>query len=238
MVNDLEKYAEVIAACYLSNKDELSMPLLRDMYHGLVHDAGNTPLREGIVAALYAPKNDRNIQKGERVFYTSRNARYIDTTRNLIDALPVGYQKYFLAPLLAEASVHANTSGVFKGFHKNSKTGVGQFGGNNRDALGRIKGDIALPFPILSDFNCEYRVYNGDANAIARDAPEVDLAYLDPPYNQHPYGSNYFMLNLILENKYPEQVSPVSGIPRNWNRSDYNKKRRASAALAGTFLVR
>ncbi|MDR2923565.1 MAG: DNA adenine methylase, partial [Treponema sp.] len=58
-----------------------------------------------------------------------------------------------------------------------------------------------------------------------------DLAYLDPPYNQHPYGSNYFMLNLILENKYPENMSKVSGIPENWNRSSYNKKQFALNSL-------
>ncbi|MDR0684304.1 MAG: DNA adenine methylase [Spirochaetaceae bacterium] len=40
---------------------------------------------------------------------------------------------------------------------------------------------------------------NGDSNKIINNIPEVDLAYLDPPYNQHPYGSNYFMLNLILD---------------------------------------
>jgi adenine-specific DNA-methyltransferase len=42
-------------------------------------------------------------------------------------------------------------------------------------------------------------VLNGDSNKIINNIPEVDLAYLDPPYNQHPYGSNYFMLNLILD---------------------------------------
>ena len=57
-----------------------------------------------------------------------------------------------------------------------------------------------------------------------------DLAYFDPPYNQHPYGSNYFMLNLIAEYRRPdvEKISRVSGIPRDWNRSDYNKKRRTA----------
>jgi adenine-specific DNA-methyltransferase len=65
--------------------------------------------------------------------------------------------------------------------------------------------------------------------------PEVDIAYLDPPYNQHPYGSNYFMLNLILDYTYPENTSKVSGIPEAWNRSDYNKESRALKAL--TYLV-
>ncbi|MHB9293963.1 hypothetical protein Holit_03082 [Hollandina sp. SP2] len=61
--------------------------------------------------------------------------------------------------------------------------------------------------------------------------PEVDLAYLDPPYNQHPYGSNYFMLNVILDYAYPENTSTVSGIPKNWNRSNYNKGKYALSTL-------
>ncbi|MDR0562560.1 MAG: DNA adenine methylase [Spirochaetaceae bacterium] len=230
IVNDLEKYASLTGECYLSNKDEVNMPLLHDIYSSLLADAND--LHEGIIAQLYAPKDDDTIQKSERVFYTRRNAMYIDTMRNLIDAVPVQHQKYFLAPLIAEASIHANTSGVFKGFHKNKKTGIGQFGGSNRDALLRIKGDIALPFPVFSNFISEYTVYNEDSNLLVKKTPEVDLAYLDPPYNQHPYGSNYFMLNLILENKYPERVSKISGIPDDWNRSAYNKKRYAYQALS------
>jgi len=60
---------------------------------------------------------------------------------------------------------------------------------------------------------------------------EVDVAYLDPPYNQHPYGSNYFMLNLLVDYKKPTKVSRVSGIPKNWNRSRYNQKAEAEDAL-------
>jgi adenine-specific DNA methylase len=98
-----------------------------------------------------------------------------------------------------------NTSGVFKGFYKNKETGIGQFGGSNQDALLRIKGD--LPFPIFSDFNCEVMVYNDDSNNVIKTAPEVDLAYVDPPYNQHPYGSNYFMLNLILVSLFTGEIA-------------------------------
>jgi len=232
IVNDLEKYAAITGACYLSNKNEINFSVLQDLYNGLLADIGGKPLNEGVISALYSPKIDNNIKKDERVFYTRRNAMYIDTMRNLINNVPLEFQKYFLAPLIAESSVHANTSGVFKGFHKNKETGIGQFGGSNSDALFRIKGEIALPFPIFSNFNCDYKVYNGDSNEIIKEAPEVDVAYIDPPYNQHPYGSNYFMLNLILENKYPEKTSKVSGIPDNWNRSAYNKKQCAHSALS------
>jgi len=232
IVNDLEKYATVTGECYLSNKNEIDMSVLKEIYDGLLKDIENSPLEEGVVAKLYSPKDDNEIKKDERVFYTHRNAMYIDTMRKLIQSIPLQYQKYFLAPLIAKASIHANTSGVFKGFHKNKETGLGQFGGTNSDALSRIKNNIALPFPVFSNFNCNYAVYNDDSNEVVKEVPEVDLAYLDPPYNQHPYGSNYFMLNLILENKYPENISDVSGIPNNWNRSAYNKKQYAYTALS------
>jgi adenine-specific DNA-methyltransferase len=139
LVNDLEKYAAITGECYLSNKDEINMSVLKDIYNGLLANTENKPLEEGIITKLYSPKNDNNIKKDERVFYTRRNAMYIDTMRNYIQSVPLQYQKYFLAPLIAKASVHANTSGVFKGFHKNKKTGLGQFGGSNSDALFRIK---------------------------------------------------------------------------------------------------
>jgi len=230
IVNDLEKYSAIINACYLSNENELNIPLLRKYYHELVSEANNG-LINGIISKNYAPDDDKDIKPHERVFYTKRNAMYIDTVRQLIKKIPQNEQKYFLAPLLSEASVHANTSGVFKGFYKNKETGIGQFGGKNQDALSRITGDINLPFPVFSNFNCDTVICNDDANKIIDKLPEVDVAYLDPPYNQHPYGSNYFMLNLILDYKYPGKTSKISGIPEDWNRSAYNKKNHTLHAL-------
>jgi adenine-specific DNA-methyltransferase len=234
IVNDLEKYSKVINECYLSNENEINISLLREYYREIISKSNNV-LIKGIISELYAPKDDKDIKTDDRVFYTCRNAMYIDTVRQLIDNIPLDDQKYFLAPLLSQASIHANTSGVFKGFYKNKETGIGQFGGRNQDALFRIKGDINLPFPVFSNFNCDTVICNNDSNEIIKTIPEVDIAYLDPPYNQHPYGSNYFMLNLILNYKYPENTSNISGIPQDWNRSVYNKGKYAFNAL--TSLV-
>jgi len=230
-VNDLEKYSQITNECYLANTADMDMTALQNIHRYLLHTIAANPLIEGWITELYAPKEDDNIQEGERVFYTHRNAMYIDTMRQLLDYVDVPLQKFFLAPLLSEASVHSNTSGIFKGFHKNPATGIGQFGGGNKDALLRIKGEIELPCPVFSHFQCNSVIYSGDANEIIKTVPEVDLAYLDPPYNQHPYGSNYFMLNLILDNKRPEAVSKISGIAEGWNRSAYNKKSLAYNAL-------
>jgi adenine-specific DNA-methyltransferase len=144
--------------------------------------------------------------------------------------LPKELKIYFLAPLLARASVHANTSGVFKGFYKNAD-GKGQFGGTGENALTRILGKIELDIPILSKFSCESLIHQGDSNQIVDLIQEVDIAYFDPPYNQHPYGSNYFMLNLLVDYKRPTETSRVSGIPTDWNRSRYNQKAEAETAL-------
>ncbi|MDR0586565.1 MAG: DNA adenine methylase [Treponema sp.] len=230
IANDLERYSALTNECYLSNQEELDISLLRNYYREIIAET-KTRLVKGIVSELYAPKDDKNIRPGERVFYTSRNAMYIDTVRQLIEKLPESERKFFIAPLLSEASIHANTSGVFKGFYKNRETGVGQFGGLGQDALFRITGNIKLPFPVFSNFSCETIVCNGDANRIIEDLPEVDIAYLDPPYNQHPYGSNYFMLNVIADYTYPKNTSRVSGIPEDWNRSNYNRGNHALRIL-------
>jgi adenine-specific DNA-methyltransferase len=231
ITNDLEKYAALINQCYLTNISSINIKELNNFYKDILNSADNN-LRPGIIRELYAPKNEHNIKMEDRVFYTVRNAMYIDTIRQLINNIPEDYKKYFLAPLLSEASIHANTSGVFKGFYKNRETGIGQFGGINQDALLRITGDMVLPFPIFSNFETDILIYNGDSNNIVKELPEVDLAYLDPPYNQHSYGSNYFMLNLILDYKIPENISKISGIPGNWNRSRYNKENYAYSALS------
>lgn len=231
IANDLEPYAEIINRCYLSSRQEIENPAFVAAHGEIIQKIQNNPLEPGIISAHYAPNNDHAILPGERVFYTNRNAQFIDTARKAISLVDPQWKNLLLAPLLAQASVHANTAGIFKGFYKNRDTGVGQFGGKNGDALSRITGEIQLPFPVTSNFPVESLVLRGDANKICHNAPPVDIAYLDPPYNQHPYGSNYFMLNLIVRYKEPQSMSPVSGIPPDWQRSQYNRKRDSAQAL-------
>lgn len=227
--NDLEAYSAVLNRCYLANRSEVAPLHLPELHRELLAAIAAAPA-PGLIAELYAPQDDMNIRPGERVFYTRRNAIYLDTARRAIGRLPESLQAFFLAPLLCEASVHTNTSGVFKGFYKN-REGVGQFGGTGRNALQRIMSDIELPLPVFSRFECPCHVLQQDATAAARSMPELDLAYLDPPYNQHPYGSNYFMLNLLLNYRRPGHISPVSGIPGGWNHSPYNSRRLVAPAL-------
>ncbi len=227
--NDLEDYSRVLSTCYLANRSTVQAADLPAVHADLLRRIAAAP-RPGLLAGLYAPQNDSRILPGERVFYTRRNAVYLDTARQCIGELPEHLQPFFLAPLLCEASVHTNTAGIFKGFYKD-KSGLGKFGGRGANALQRILAPISLPLPIFSCFDCEHHVLQSDATAAATTLPELDLAYLDPPYNQHPYGSNYFMLNLLLNYKEPQHLSRVSGIPAGWNRSAYNKRTQVQLAL-------
>jgi adenine-specific DNA-methyltransferase len=228
--NDLELYSYIVNKCYLANKSSLDLPRIERIINGL-NNRLNGGLEEGFIAKNYAPADDGDIRPGERVFYTRRNAMALDTLKTFIYKNIDGAERHFyLAPLLVAASVHNNTSGVFKGFHK--KDGIGHFGGRGENALARILRPITLRMPIFGDCECGVNVLQKNVNDLVKESKEYDLAYYDPPYNQHPYGSNYFMLNILAA---PEKEIPiqngVSGIAKNWNRSDYNKRGPAVEAM-------
>ncbi len=224
IVNDLENYSSVINSCYLINKKDF--PKTECEYlRKKIEESCQLKKLPGIISMNYAPQDDNNIKKGERVFYTHQNAVLIDTYRTLIDKIvpDENLKKFFLAPLVTEASIHVNTSGVFKGFYKDKNTGIGCFGAAGKNALTRIFGKIELKEPVFSNFESELEIYQKDAVLLSKELKNLDVAYLDPPYNQHPYGSNYFMLNLILKNKLDVEISKISGITQDWNRSAFNK---------------
>ncbi|QXI66241.1 Modification methylase FokI (plasmid) [Paracoccus marcusii] len=229
-VNDFEEYSSFSNTVYQTNRCDIPSQEV-EIWRKNVNEAGEIGARRGIISEFYAPADECNITAQDRVFYTKRNAAFIDSARAAIDEAPEHIRPYLLAPLIQRASVHVNTSGVFKGFYKN-KDGVGQFGGTMRNALQRIRAHIDVPFPVLSRFKRESFVTRKEATDFVSEMPDVDVAYFDPPYNQHPYGSNYFMLNLILRNERPEEISRVSGIPKQWQRSPYNIRAEAGPALA------
>ncbi|MHB1469495.1 MAG: DNA adenine methylase [Solirubrobacteraceae bacterium] len=231
VVNDTEDYARVISQCYLSNRGEAPMDAVAAGVRALnlAVDGGSVP--SGFIRRLYAPRDATAIEPEDRVFYTPENAYRLDAYRQLIEDEPPEIRTRVMGPLLSAASIHANTAGVFKGFYKDRNSGIGKFGGSGADALERITAQIRLEPPILSRFECDYSVYQMDANLLVGEVGDFDVAYFDPPYNQHPYGSNYFMLNLLVNYEEPREMSRVSGIPTSWQRSDYNVRGKALPRL-------
>lgn len=232
IANDMEDYAAVVGRCYLRNRSDVDLPAIARIIADFNAKVAGEQFPRGFIEDLYAPRDEALINREDRVFYTKSNARRLDNYRRLIDSAPTEMRDLLLGPLLSEASIHANTAGVFKGFYKDRETGIGQFGGSGSDALLRILGEIKLDAPILSNFECDYQVYQEETNALARRLKGLDLVYIDPPYNQHPYGSNYFMLNLLVRYERPQNVSVVSGIPVDWRRSGYNVRTQALPLLS------
>ena len=229
ITNDLEKYSFIINDSFLKNKSEVDFDRINEYVVLLNEKKHRTDLGVGIIERLYSPKDTKNPQPGERCFYTNENAKIIDNIRRTIELeIPDEYKNTFISILLHEASVHANTSGVFKGFYKGLKSDRGKFGGEKENALERILGEINIKSIILSNFDSERRLHQKNTNDLVKELDvDIDLTYYDPPYNQHPYGSNYHVLNTIVDYVEPQELSDVAGIPKNWNKSDYNKKAAA-----------
>jgi len=229
--NDMELYSYLMAYCYLVNPSDIQKERVSHHIKIMNEIAEKGPYYEGIICKLYAPKDSKSIKEGERCFYTRENALIIDTLRKYIsENVEEDITNYCLVPLLNKASINTNTAGVFKGFYK--KDNIGWFGGKGEFALSRITKPIRLDIPV---WNCSiYKAFpsNKDINVLVNELPNnIDVMYLDPPYNQHPYGSNYFMLNVIAKNEEPIEISNVSGIPTNWNKSNYNKHTSAVESM-------
>ena len=229
--NDLEYYAYLMAYCYLVSPTDEQKRSIKTHINVMNNITKNGPFVEGIISKLYAPKDTKNIKEGERCFYTRENALIIDTLRKYIEEkVETDIKNYCLVPLLNKASINTNTAGVFKGFYK--KGDIGCFGGNGQFALSRITKPIQLDIPIWSNSTFTAHPSNKDINTLVSELPnDIDIMYLDPPYNQHPYGSNYFMLNVIAKNEEPLEISKISGIPTNWNKSTYNKHKTAVSSM-------
>ena len=128
-----------------------------------------------------------------------------------------------LASLLYAVSYVSNTSGVFKGFHRG-------WGGRTGTALYRILSDLCLCPPVFFDNGRDNEATQRDAQALAAElhGQPVDIAYLDPPYNQHPYGSNYHVLNTVALWDKPAVSPTVTGRDKSAIRTDWRTARRSA----------
>lgn len=231
-INDLEEYSYLMAMCFLKTPPKEQRLKIYQHIKKMNEISLKGPYKEGIICELYSPKDTNNIKEGERCFYTRENALIIDTLRNYIsEHVEKELFPYCIVPLLNKASIHTNTSGVFKGFYK--KDNIGCFGGSEKNSINRITKKIYLDYPIWNTYNdFNSFCFKENINHLMDKLPnDFDLIYLDPPYNQHPYGSNYFMLNVIITNKVPDNISKISGIPIDWNKSDYNYKNTARKSI-------
>ncbi len=253
--NDWEQYAYILNYAYLTirNSDLSGMFGCFGGIEGMLEYLNSLPNpceEDRYIARFFCPKDDRNPDyRKERLFYTRYNGLAIDKIRNQIekfypeDEVRKDKNLYrekilLLALLIHQAATHTNTSGVFKAFHKG-------FGGHTGDALHRIMAQIALPYPVLIDSAQEHCVFREDAQRLVQSElcmnELFDIVYLDPPYNQHQYGSNYHLLNTIalwdkplLHQSSALHEAGKAAIRTDWvnTRSDYCYREKAFRAFS------
>ena len=259
-VNDLEPYSIAIQKAYFSKLSEIELKIFFLFLKALNDKVDDSifslvPPSITVISKYYSPKDSSNIKEGERCFYSTENGLRIDhyisllhsynelfTTDNLNMVTPemrLVFRDIAMGNLLVKCSIHTNTSGVFKSFYKVDN--IGHWGGYKEHDLQRILRPIVIESPIFYNNKCVSKYHIGTIHEFwEKNKAPIDFVYYDPPYNQHPYGSNYFMLNVIYfaitEANYSERLKidpdSISGIPKDWTRSDFNYSKSAFLAFS------
>ena len=248
LCNDWEPYSEEINRCYVAQSRAPAFHGGRD-YGQVMAELNALPPLEGWITRHLCPDDDVHYDTArDRMFYMRKNGMRIDAIRTQIarwehdGLLDEGQKACLLAPLLYSASYNSNTSGLFKGFHHG-------WGGRTGTALYRIAADLALRPARFIDNGHAHRVLRMDAHVLAAslagEVGEAAIAYIDPPYNQHPYGANYHVLNTIALWDSPPLAPKITGrdkaaIRQDWRterRSPYNHRRQALAAYRQLLSV-
>ena len=231
LANDWEPYAHVLGHAAIACNAMPEFAALGGA--GAAFDALNTaPPIEGYVTAHLCPRSDKHPDPDtERLFFTRANGQRIDAMRERIAGweaegrLDEGERAVLLAALLYSVSYVSNTSGIFKGFHRG-------WGGTTKTALYRICSEITLKPPVFHDNGHTNAAHRQDAQALAEElraaGTSPDIAYLDPPYNQHPYGSNYHVLNTVAQWDKPAVAPFVDGRNKSAIRQDWRAERRSA----------
>lgn len=170
----------------------------------------------------YFTDNFSEVGAGNRLFFTRENAARIDAIREQIadwrddGVINEMEQAYLLACLLDAADRVANTAGTYMAHLKSW----------GRKALKPLE---LRPLEVV-DNGAKNRCTRADARRTA--AADVDVLYLDPPYNERDYSFYYHLPeSLVLW----DGVTPTgkSGVPavRRYPISDFCVRARAPIAL-------
>ena len=240
IANDWEPYSERINRCYIAGN---APPRFNDRSYAemIAHLNALPPVQGWVTDHLCPDDDDAYVIDHDRLFYMRKNGMRIDAIREELERLRAAGRlddaqfACLLAPLLYQSCYTSNTSGLFKGFHAG-------WGGSNGTARYRICGDLKLEPAAFCDNGLANEVTRLDAQTFAREhGGSYDFVYVDPPYNQHPYGSNYHVLNSIALWDKPSLTRKIGGrgdksaIRLDWRterRSLYNSARHAAQAFA------
>lgn len=154
---------------------------------------------EGFIFKNYSPEGTKG-QVYIRKYFTGENAKKIDAIREKIEEWKkmklLNEQEYFflLCSLIEAVPFVANISGTYAAFLKNWDK--------------RAFKKLTLELPEIIRSNETHKVFNINGLELLDQIKEIDILYLDPPYNERQYAPNYHILETIAKWDKP----PLKGV--------------------------
>ena len=206
---DCTRCASLLARCYVAtDRDSVDPGLLERA----VADLNALPGRPGYVTETFCERSR---------FFQPVNGARIDAVRHAIATKHAGsaLEPVLLTSLLEAADRVDSTTGVQMAYVK-------QWADRSFRPL-ELRVPLLLPGP--------GRAVRGDATVVAAQLGDFDLAYLDPPYNQHRYEANYHIWETLVAWDAPDHygVACKRTEVRQGERSVFNSRRTMPAALGG-----
>lgn len=198
--NDIQTYSYVLNRHYIGNHKSLEFNGLKREISDLDKSDNkivtvcnyltNIPGKDGFIFTNYCLGGGQG-----RQYLSDENGKKCDAIRATIEtwykAGKINEDEYYclLCSLLESVDKVANTASVYGAFLKSLK----------KSAQKPLE---LIPVELILDEH-EHLVFNDDANKVASEQ-YVDVLYLDPPYNQRQYATNYHLLETIAKNDNPE----------------------------------
>tara|TARA_B100000767_G_C19719313_1_gene516497 strand:+ start:70 stop:1134 length:1065 start_codon:yes stop_codon:yes gene_type:complete len=189
-------FDNLLPSLEVTNTSSFSKPL--DL---VVSYLNNIEPLEGFIYQNYAPTGSKSLDM-PRMYFSDENARKIDAIRTTIENWKIenllSDNEYYIliACLIETVPFYANISGVYAAFHK------------KWDPRAVKKLQLRSIELLLS--NKEHKCFNCDSSKLISQV-DVDILYLDPPYNHRQYAPNYHLLETIAKYDAPK-IMGVSGM--------------------------
>ena len=205
---DCTRYASVLASCYVATD---AGTVDHGALQAAVAELNALPGRPGYVTETFSV---------QARYFQAHNAARIDAVREAIERRHGGgpLEPVLLTSLLEAADRVDSTTGVQMAYVK--------------DWAPRSYRPLELRVPEL--LPGPGRAVRGDAVTLAGSLGPFDLAYLDPPYNQHRYEANYHVWETIVAWDAPRHygIACKREEIRTGARSPFNSRRTMPEALA------
>ena len=207
--NDWNRYAATLATCYVAADRERAAEA-----QAVLDELNQLPGKSGYFTSTFCE---------QARFFQPKNGERIDAIRMRIDELELAEDPELLAIVLTALMQAAD--------RVDSTTGVQM--AYLKEWAPRSFRDLELRMPDLLAQPAAGKCAAMHADAsLAASAVRADLAYLDPPYNQHKYLGNYHIWETLVCNDAPEHFGKANKrVEVRERRSGFNSKPGIAPAM-------